>query len=213
MSSDQLALRMLSSQARVSMHRLRSGRTYENEWPQITMAASNLSEAPIFIDDSSGISALEIKAKCRRLKADNKIGLIIIDYLQMMESAKNTENRQQEISQISRSLKGLAKEMDVPVIVASQLSRAPERQEKSERRPMLSHLRESGAIEQDADAVLMLYRESYYNRDIENKAETELIIAKQRNGPVGTIKIAFLEEYAKFENLVVGPTLPPGESI
>ena len=211
MAADQLALRMLSSEAKVSMHRLRSGKTYDNEWPHITMAASNLSEAPIYIDDSSVLSALEIKAKCRRLKADKKIDLIIVDYMHLMESGKSsTENRVQEVSQITRSLKGLAKEMGVPVIVASQLSRATEKQEKSERRPLLSHLRESGSIEQDADVVLMLYREAYYDRNIENKAETELIIAKQRNGPVGTIKIAFLEEFAKFDNLALVPKeLPP----
>ena len=157
------------------------------------------------------LSALEIKAKCRRLKADKKIDLIIVDYLQLMESGKSSsENRVQEVSQITRSLKGLAKEMGVPVIVASQLSRATEKQERSERRPLLSHLRESGSIEQDADVVLMLYREAYYDRNIENKAETELIIAKQRNGPVGTIKIAFLEEFAKFDNLALVPKeLPP----
>ena len=205
MAADQIVLRMISAEARVSMHRLRSGKTYDNEWPNITMAASHLSEAPIYIDDSSSISALEIKAKCRRLKADKDIGLIVVDYLQLMESARGTENRVQEVSQVTRSLKGLAKEMGVPVIVASQLSRATEKQEKMERRPLLSHLRESGSIEQDADAVLMLYRESYYNREIENKAETELIIAKQRNGPVGTIKIAFLDEYAKFDNLTIAP--------
>ncbi|OGF46213.1 MAG: replicative DNA helicase [Candidatus Firestonebacteria bacterium RIFOXYC2_FULL_39_67] len=205
MAADQIVLRMLSAEARVSMHRLRSGKTYDNEWPNITMAASHLAEAPIYIDDSSSISALEIKAKCRRLKADKDIGLIVVDYLQLMESTRGTENRVQEVSQVTRSLKGLAKEMGVPVIVASQLSRATEKQEKMERRPLLSHLRESGSIEQDADAVLMLYRESYYNREIENKAETELIIAKQRNGPVGTLKIAFLDEYAKFDNLTIAP--------
>ncbi|MCX5776779.1 MAG: replicative DNA helicase [Candidatus Firestonebacteria bacterium] len=211
MAAQQIVLRMLSSEAKVSMHRLRAGKTYDNEWPNITMAASQLAEAPIYIDDSSSISPLEIKAKCRRLKAEKEIGLIIVDYLQMMEAGKS-ENRVQEISQISRSLKSLAKEMDVPVIVASQLSRMTERQDKSEKRPMLSHLRESGAIEQDADAVLMLYRESYYNRELENRVDTELIIGKQRNGPTGTIKIAFLEEYAKFDNLMIAsqplPSVP-----
>ncbi|MEI6845812.1 MAG: DnaB-like helicase C-terminal domain-containing protein, partial [Candidatus Firestonebacteria bacterium] len=210
MAADQIVLRMLSAEARVSMHRLRTGKTYDSEWPNITIAASHLSEAPIYIDDSSSISALEIKAKCRRLKAEKHVGLIIIDYLQLMESTRGTENRVQEVSQITRSLKGLAKEMEVPVIVASQLSRATEKQEKMERRPLLSHLRESGSIEQDADVVLMLYREAYYNRDIENKSETELIIAKQRNGPTGTVKIAFLDEYAKFDNIVMMPQpLPP----
>ncbi|MEI7904508.1 MAG: replicative DNA helicase [Candidatus Firestonebacteria bacterium] len=209
MSSEQISMRLLCSEARVNLHRLRSGRLYKEDWPKLIMAASSLSEASIYIDDSSTINALEIKAKTRRLKADNKIGLVIVDYLQMMEGVKQSENRVQEISQISRSLKSLAKEMNVPVVVASQLSRMTERQDRSEKRPQLSHLRESGAIEQDADVVLMLYRESYYNREVENKAETEIIIGKQRNGPTGIVKVAFLEEYAKFDNIILNPSSIP----
>lgn len=210
MSASQIVLRMLCSEARVNLLNLRKGRLFDSDWPKLTMAASSLSEAPIFIDDSSSISALEIKAKTRRLKAENKIGLVIIDYLQMMSGGRGTENRQQEIALISRSLKGLAKEMDVPVIVASQLSRAPERQEKGERRPKLSHLRESGAIEQDADVVLLLHRD---DDKVKDKAQTELIIAKQRNGPTGLVYIAFLEEYVRFDNLILPPISPSGEEV
>lgn len=214
MSAEQIALRLLCSEARVNLHRLRSGRLYNEDWPKLTMAASLLSEAPIFIDDSSALTALEIKAKARRLKRDSKVGLLVIDYLQMMEGSKgSSENRQQEISQISRGLKSLAKELEVPVLVASQLSRATERQDKSEKRPQLSHLRESGAIEQDADAVLMIYREAYYNREMMDKADCELIIGKQRNGPVGTIHLAFLEEYARFDNLILNQAPPPTEFV
>ncbi|MFH1824382.1 MAG: replicative DNA helicase [Candidatus Firestonebacteria bacterium] len=214
MSSDQIVLRMLCSEARVNLLNLRKGRLFDSDWPKLTMAASALSEAPIFIDDSSSITALEIKAKTRRLRAENKIGLVMVDYLQMMSGSKGTENRQQEISQISRSLKGLAKEIGVPVIVVSQLSRAPERQEKEERRPKLSHLRESGAIEQDADVVLLLYRESYYKeKEAKDKAKTELIIAKQRNGPTGSVYVAFLEEYVRFDNLVLSQGTPTGEEV
>jgi replicative DNA helicase len=202
MSAEQIVLRMLCSEARVNLLDLRKGRLFDSDWPKLTTAANLLSEAPIFIDDSSNISALEIKAKARRLKAENKIGLIIIDYLQMMSGGRAVENRQQEIALISRSLKELAKEMNIPVIVASQLSRAPEKQEKGGR-PKLSHLRESGAIEQDADVVLFLYRSE------EKKAETELIIAKQRNGPTGTVFIAFLREYVRFDNLI--KVEPPSE--
>ncbi len=221
MAKEQIVLRMICSEAKVNLHRLRGGQLYAEDWPKLTQAASRLVTAPIYIDDSSTINSLEIKAKTRRLKADKGIGMVVVDYLQMMEGVKQTENRVQEISQISRSLKSLAKEMDIPVVVASQLARTTERQEKSEKRPQLSHLRESGSIEQDADAVLLLYRESYYNReeqDPEKRALTELIIGKQRNGPTGTIKIAFLEEYAKFDNLATNfrslpQQLPPQEGM
>ncbi len=221
MAKEQIVLRMICSEAKVDLHRLRAGKLYTEDWPKLTQAASRLASAPIYIDDSSTINSLEIKAKTRRLKADKGIGMVVVDYLQMMEGVKQTENRVQEISQISRSLKSLAKEMDVPVIVASQLARTTERQEKSEKRPQLSHLRESGSIEQDADAVLLLYRESYYNReesDPEKRALTELIIGKQRNGPTGTVKIAFLEQYAKFDNIApnfqsLPQQLPPQEGM
>jgi replicative DNA helicase len=162
-------------------------------------AASKLSESPIYIDDTPGITALELRAKARRLKAKHDIQLIILDYLQLMSGGSSSENRQQEISDISRSLKALARELNVPVIAISQLSRAVE--QRSDHRPMLSDLRESGAIEQDADVVMLILREEYYTPTEENKGIAEVIIAKQRHGPVGTVKLAFLPEYMKFSNL------------
>ncbi len=199
MSKSQLVQRMLCSEARVDAHNLRKGRLAESDWPKLSMAAGRLSSAPIFIDDTAGITCLEIKAKARRLKAQADLGLVIIDYLQLITSSGRVENRQQEISEISRSLKGLARELNVPVIAVSQLSRAVE--QRIERRPRLSDLRESGAIEQDADLVVFLYREEYYKPKTDRKGITEVIISKQRNGPTGQIDLAFVKEYAKFENL------------
>ena len=199
MSKSQLVQRMLCSEARVDAHNLRKGRLAESDWPTLSMAAGRLSSAPIFIDDSAGATSLEIKAKARRLKAQHDLGLIIIDYMQLMQNSFRSENRQQEISEISRSLKSLARELNVPVIAVSQLSRAVE--QRIERRPRLSDLRESGAIEQDADLVIFIYREEYYKPKTEKKGTAEIIISKQRNGPTGTIDLAFIKEYAKFENL------------
>ncbi len=199
MSKEHLVQRMLCSHARVDAHKVRTGFLAQSDWPRLTAAAGRLSEATIFIDDSPGISALEVRAKARRLKAQHNIGLIILDYLQMLRGHKGAENRQQEISDISRSLKALAKELNVPVIAVSQLSRSPEKRE--DRRPQLADLRESGAIEQDADLVALLFREEFYNPQEENKGRTELIIAKQRNGPVGSMLLAFIKEYTRFENL------------
>jgi len=199
MSKSQLVQRMLCSEARVDAHNLRKGRLAESDWPTLSMAAGRLASAPIFIDDTAGISCLEIKAKARRLKAQHNLGLVIIDYLQLIASSGRVENRQQEISEISRSLKGLARELNVPVIAVSQLSRAVEQRER--KRPRLSDLRESGAIEQDADLVVFLYREEYYKPKTERKGIAEVIISKQRNGPTGQIDLAFVKEYAKFENL------------
>ena len=199
MSKSQLVQRMLCSEARVDAHNLRKGRLAESDWPTLSMAAGRLASAPIFIDDTAGITCLEIKAKARRLKAQHNLGLVIIDYLQLITSSGRVENRQQEISEISRSLKGLARELNVPVIAVSQLSRAVE--QRIERRPRLSDLRESGAIEQDADLVVFLYREEYYKPKTEKKGIAEVIISKQRNGPTGQIDLAFVKEYAKFENL------------
>ncbi|HER23734.1 MAG TPA: replicative DNA helicase [Candidatus Atribacteria bacterium] len=199
MSKSQLVQRVLCSEARVDAHSLRKGRLAESDWPTLSMAAGRLAAAPIFIDDTAGITCLEIKAKARRLKAQHDLGLIIIDYLQLITSSGRVENRQQEISEISRSLKGLARELNVPVIAVSQLSRAVE--QRIERRPRLSDLRESGAIEQDADLVVFLYREEYYKAKTEKKGIAEVIISKQRNGPTGQIDLAFVKEYAKFENL------------
>lgn len=199
MSKSQLVQRMLCSEARVDAHNLRKGGLAESDWPTLSMAAGRLSSAPIFIDDSAGATSLEIKAKARRLKAQHNLGLIIIDYLQLMQNTSRSENRQQEISEISRSLKALARELNVPVIAASQLSRAVE--QRNERRPLLSDLRESGAIEQDADLVVFIYREEYYKPKTEKKGIAEIIISKQRNGPTGKVNLTFIKEYAKFESL------------
>ena len=203
MSKSQLVQRMLCSEARVDAHNLRKGRLAESDWPTLSMAAGRLASSPIFIDDTAGITCLEIKAKTRRLKAQANLGLIIIDYLQLIASSGRVENRQQEISEISRSLKVLAIEINVPIIAVSQLSRAVE--QRIERRPRLSDLRESGAIEQDADLVVFLYREEYYKPKTEKKGIAEVIISKQRNGPTGQIDLAFIKEYAKFENLTRTP--------
>ncbi|HBR14883.1 MAG TPA: replicative DNA helicase [Candidatus Omnitrophica bacterium] len=199
MSKEQLVQRMLCSQARVDAHKLRSGFLSPSDWPKLTAAAGRLSESKIFIDDTPAISVLELRAKARRLKANYDIQLIVLDYLQLMRSTTKSDNRQQEISEISRSLKALARELSVPVIALSQLSRAVE--SRQDHRPQLSDLRESGAIEQDADLVVLLMREEYYNPTEQNKGVADVIIAKQRNGPVGTIKLAFIKEYMRFENL------------
>lgn len=199
MSKEQLIQRMLCSTARVNAHKVRTGFLAQSDWPALTAAAAKLSEAPIYIDDTPGISILELKAKARRLKAQFDIKLLILDYLQLMQGSGSSESRQQEISEISRSLKELARELNVPLIAISQLSRAVE--SRTDHRPQLSDLRESGAIEQDADVVVLLLREEYYNPTEENKGKAEVIIAKQRNGPVGSIKLAFLHEYTRFENL------------
>jgi len=199
MSKEQLVHRMLCAHARVDVHKARTGFLSQSDWPRLTTAAGKLSEAPILIDDAPSISALELRAKARRLKSQHGVGLIIVDYLQMMRGSFRSENRQQEISEISKSLKSLAKELNVPVLAVSQLSRAPE--QRDDRRPQLSDLRESGAIEQDADVVLLLFREEVYHPNEENRGKAELIIAKQRNGPVGSIQMTFLKEYTRFENL------------
>ncbi len=199
MSKDQLAQRMLCSLAGVNAHKVRTGFFSQTDWPKLVAAAGKLSEAPIFIDDTPGISSLEVRAKARRLKARHDIQMLIVDYLQLMRGASGKENRQQEISEISRSMKALARELNIPIIAISQLSRAVE--QRTDHRPMLSDLRESGAIEQDADVVILLLREEYYSPTEENKGIAEVIVAKQRHGPVGTIKLAFLPEYTRFSNL------------
>ncbi|MBN1526619.1 MAG: replicative DNA helicase [Candidatus Omnitrophica bacterium] len=201
MSKEQLVQRMLCSHARVDAHKVRTGFLSQADWPRLVTAAGKLSEAPIYIDDSGSLSALELRAKARRLKALYDIRLVIVDYLQLMKgAASSSDNRQQEISEISRSLKALARELNVPVIAISQLSRAVEQREN--KRPQLSDLRESGAIEQDADLVILLLRREYYERDNpEVKGLAEINIAKQRNGPVGTFDLTFIGEYMRFENL------------
>ena len=194
-------MRMLSSEARVDAHRFRTGYLSRDEWARLAGALGTLAEARIFIDDTPGISVLEMRAKARRLAAEQKrLDLIVVDYLQLMSgSSRRSESRQQEVSQISRELKGLAKELNVPLVALSQLSRAPEA--RSDHRPQLSDLRESGSIEQDADLVAFIYREEQYNRTEENTGTAELIIAKQRNGPTGTVNLAFLKEFTRFENM------------
>jgi replicative DNA helicase len=178
---------------------VRKGFLTERDWPQLAHAAGRLAEAPIFIDDTPSISVLELRAKARRLKAEKNLGLVIIDYLQLMKGYGRSENRQQEISEISRSLKAMARELNIPVIAVSQLSRAVE--QRSPKRPQLSDLRESGAIEQDADLVILIYREDYYNPNTSKKNIAEVIVAKQRNGPVGTVELLFQKDFARFENL------------
>ncbi len=207
MASQQLVTRMLCSEARVDSHKMRSGYLSKDDWKRLAKTMSKLARAKIFIDDTAGISVVEMRSKARRLKAEHGLDLLIVDYLQLMSgtspnSRGRFENRQQEISNISRSLKGLAKELNIPLIAVSQLSRAPE-QRKGDHRPQLSDLRESGSIEQDADLVLFLYREDLYKKE-ENPDEegiVQVIIGKQRNGPTGVVKLAFIEQWTKFENL------------
>jgi replicative DNA helicase len=199
MSMEQLLTRILCSEARVSAHRLRTGYLRDKEWPLLIAAAGELAEAPIFIDDSGSMSILEMRAKARRLRSEVDLGLIVVDYMQLMRGAGRHESRQQEISEISRGLKSLAKELGVPVLALSQLSRAVEA--RQDHRPLLSDLRESGAIEQDADVVCFIYREEHYSRTDDNEGLGEIIIGKQRNGPVGVVRVAFISEYTRFENL------------
>lgn len=200
MSKEQLAYKLLCAEANVDMLKLRTGNLDDKDWENIARASGPLAAAKIFIDDTAGVSVMEMRSKCRRLKMEHGIDMIIIDYLQLM-SGSNPENRQQEVSEISRSIKAIAKEMQCPVIALSQLSRAPE--QRADHRPMLSDLRESGSIEQDADLVMFLYRDEYYNKETEDKSMAECIIAKQRNGPVGTVKLAWLGQFSKFGNLDV----------
>lgn len=200
MSKEQLAYKLLCSEANVDMLRLRTGALEDKDWENIARATGPLSKAKIYIDDTAGVTVMEMRSKCRRLKLEYGIDLIVIDYLQLMSGSSN-ESRQQEVSEISRSIKALAKEMECPVIALSQLSRAPE--QRADHRPMLSDLRESGSIEQDADLVMFLYRDEYYNKETEDTNIAECIIAKQRNGPVGTVKLAWLGQYSKFGNLEV----------
>ena len=203
MSKEQLVMRMLSSEARIDAHRFRTGHLMREEWARLAGGIESLSRAKIFIDDTAGLSVLEMRAKARRLAAEQKkLDLIVVDYLQLMSAGGRIESRQQEVSKISRELKALAKELNVPVVALSQLSRAPEA--RNPPRPLMSDLRESGSIEQDADVVAFIYREDYYHETDENKGMAELIISKQRNGPTGTVKLAFLKEFTRFENYYGG---------
>ena len=201
MSKEQLVQRLLCSEGRIDSQRLRVGELEEKEWGDLIDTANRLSAAPLYIDDTPGITVMELRSKARRLKAEHGLSLIVIDYLQLMQgrASKSGDNRQQEISEISRSLKALARELNVPVIALSQLSRSVE--SRQIKRPMLSDLRESGSLEQDADIVMFLYREDYYDPETENKNITEVIIAKHRNGPVDTVDLTFLKQFTKFGNL------------
>lgn len=202
MSADEIIGRMLSATAMVDGSRLRTGRLSGDDWPRIAKAADRLSHAKLFIDDSEGVTVAEMRTKARRLKSHHGLDMVVIDYIQLMESApgrRRDDNRVQELSTISRSLKLMARDLDVPLIILSQLNRAPD--QRPDKHPLLSDLRESGAIEQDADVVLMLYRDEYYNKDSEEKGVTDLDIAKHRNGPTGRVRLAFLDRYAKFGNL------------
>lgn len=200
MSKEQLVTRLLCSEARVDAGRLRTGHLIDTDWHKLTRGASSLHKAKIFIDDTPAISILEMRAKARRLKAEHKIGMIVVDYLQLMRGSGTPESRQQEISEISRSLKALAKELEVPVVALSQLNRGLE--SRTDKRPMMSDLRESGAIEQDADVIMFVYREEVYNKENPDlKGKSEIIIGKQRNGPIGIVDLTFLGEYTRFENL------------
>lgn len=212
MGAQQLVMRMLCAEGNINAQNLRTGKLTPEDWGKLTMAMGSLSNAGIFIDDTPNIRVSEIRAKCRRLKQEQGLGMVLIDYLQLIQgSGRNRENRQQEVSEISRSLKALARELDVPVIALSQLSRSVE--QRQDKRPMMSDLRESGSIEQDADIVAFLYRDDYYDKESENKNIIEIIIAKQRNGPVGTVQLAFVKEYNKFVNLerrFDDANVPPG---
>ena len=199
MANHQLAMRLLCAEGRVDSHLVRTGKLPKTQWKKLSIAVGSLAEAPIYLDDTPGMSVLEVRAKARRLKAEKDVGLIIVDYLQLMTGPKGSESRQQEISQISRSLKNLAKEIDLPVIGLSQLSRAVE--SRTDRRPQLSDLRESGAIEQDADVVIFLYRPWVYSQEEEDRGKAEIIVSKQRNGPTGIVEATFIDRFARFENM------------
>jgi replicative DNA helicase len=204
MSGTQLAMRMLGSIARVDQHKMRTGRLADEEWGRLSSAMERLHNAPIFIDEAAALNALELRARARRMRRQcGKLGLVVVDYLQLMSAAHEGENRATELSEISRSMKALAKELEVPVIALSQLNRALET--RNDKRPMMSDLRESGAIEQDADVIFFIYRdEVYFPEKPESKGKAEVIIGKQRNGPIGRVELAFLGQYTRFENLAQG---------
>jgi replicative DNA helicase len=212
MGAEQLVMRMLCAEGNINAQNLRTGSLTDEDWGKLTMAMGSLSNSGIFIDDTPGVKITDIRSKCRRLKQEQGLGMILIDYLQLIQgSGRSGENRQQEVSEISRMLKSLARELQVPVIALSQLSRGVE--QRQDKRPMMSDIRESGSIEQDADIVAFLYRDDYYDKESENKNIIEIIIAKQRNGPVGTVQLAFVKEYNKFVNLETrygDPSMPPG---
>jgi replicative DNA helicase len=198
MTAESLAMRMLASLGRIEQQRIRSGQLDDDDWPRLTSAISMMSSKKLLIDDSGALSPFEVRARARRVAREHGLGMIIIDYLQLMRVTGNSEHRAAEISEISRSLKALARELNVPVVVASQLNRSLE--QRPEKRPIMSDLRESGAIEQDADLIVFIYRDEVYNKDSNDKGTAEIIIAKQRNGPTGMTRLTFLGHYSRFEN-------------
>ena len=203
MAATQLAMRMIGSVGRLDQHRMRTGRLEDEDWVRLTTALGRLNDAPVFIDEGAGLSSFDVRARARRLhRQTGKLGLIVVDYLQLMSGAagRQSENRATEISEISRSLKSLAKELDVPVVALSQLNRSVE--QRPDKRPVMSDLRESGAIEQDADLILFIYRDEVYNPDSPDKGTAEIIIAKQRNGPIGRVRLTFIGANTRFENHV-----------
>ena len=200
MPGEQLAMRMLSSLGRIDQHRVRTGKLDDDDWPRLTHAVGQLAEAPLFIDDTPALSPTELRSRARRLMREHGLGLIVIDYLQLMQIRGGSENRTNEISEISRNLKSLAKELNVPIIALSQLNRSLE--QRPNKRPVMSDLRESGAIEQDADVITFIYRDEVYNEDSPDKGIAEIIIGKQRNGPIGTVRMTFIGQYTRFENYV-----------
>jgi replicative DNA helicase len=200
MPGEQISMRMLSSLGRIDQHRLRTGKLTEEDWPRLSSAVSMLSDVPLFVDDSAALTPTDLRARARRLKREHDLHLIVVDYLQLMQVAGSSENRATEISEISRGLKALAKELNVPVVALSQLNRSLE--QRPNKRPVMSDLRESGAIEQDADLIVFIYRDEVYNEDSPDKGTAEIIIAKQRNGPIGSVRLTFLGQYTSFENFI-----------
>ena len=204
MPGDSLAMRMMSSLGRIDQHKVRTGNLDDDEWPRMTSAINILAEAKLFIDDTAALTPVEVRARARRLTRDHgQLGLIVLDYLQLMQSSSASEGRVAEISDISRSLKALAKELNVPVVALSQLNRNLE--QRPNKRPVMSDLRESGSIEQDADVIIFIYRDEVYNEDSPDKGVAEIIISKQRNGPIGTSRLTFLGQYTRFENYAADP--------
>ena len=207
MPGEQLAMRMMSSLGRIDQHKVRTGKLDDDDWPRLTSAVGILQETKMFIDDTPALTPAELRARCRRIYRENGLDLVVIDYLQLMQVAGTTENRATEISEISRSLKAMAKELNVPVIALSQLNRSLE--QRTDKRPVMSDLRESGAIEQDADVILFIYRDEVYDEESPDKGTAEVIIGKQRNGPIGKVKLAFRGQFTRFENYVDDYALPP----
>lgn len=208
MPREQLTMRLLASRARIDAHKMRNGNLHNDDWPKLTKAVGELSEAPLYIDDTPSLGPIEMRSRCRRLKREQGLGLVVVDYLQLMHGAGDSENRATEISEISRSLKALSRELDVPVLALSQLNRSLE--QRQDKRPMMSDLRESGAIEQDADVIMFIYRDEVYHPDNpETQGVAELIIAKQRNGPTGKVRLTFLDQYTRFESYA-GPDFGAG---